>query len=323
MGDDTKGEVVVSARRSAPIPYIEIHCHGGVEVVRLLLGLFERRGARRCDWPEFARLTSENAYRGLIASLLPRARTVRTAGILLDQYQGAFCRSVDEILLAYEEDPLQARTMLERLAQYASLGRHLTTPWRAVVAGAPNVGKSSLVNTIAGYQRCVVASTPGTTRDLVRVEIAVEGWPIELTDTAGVRIAVDPLEQAGVGLAAHAAEAADLCVWVLDGSGELVWPSRLSSRVQLVVNKIDLPPAWDFSLAEEAVRASARDGTGIASLCERIANRLVPEAPPPGQGIPGSPALCTVVEEAWCACLDGRINDAMSLLENCRREFWG
>jgi tRNA modification GTPase len=322
LREDTKDEVVVSARRSAPIPYIEIHCHGGVEVVRLLLGLFERRGARRCDWPEFAGFTSENAYRGLIASLLPRARTVRTAGILLDQYQGALCRSVDE-LLACEKDPFRARKMLERLAQYASLGRHLTAPWRVVVAGAPNVGKSSLVNAVAGYQRCVVASTPGTTRDLVKVEIAIAGWPIELADTAGVRIADDPLEQAGVGLAAHAAEAADLCVWVLDGSRELVWPSRPPSRVQLVVNKIDLTPAWDFSLAEEAVRVSARRGIGIGPLCERIASRLVPETPPPGHAIPAAPALCTVVEKAWCACLDGRINDALSLLDNCRREFWG
>jgi tRNA modification GTPase len=248
---------------------------------------------------------------------------MRTASILLDQYHGAFCRSVDEILLAYREDPFQAKTMLERLAQYTSLGRHLTTPWRVVVAGAPNVGKSSLVNAIAGYQRCVVASTPGTTRDLVEVEIAMEGWPIELADTAGVRIADDPLEQAGVGLAAHASEAADVCVWVLDVSEVPVWPSRSLSRVQLVINKIDLPPAWELSSAEDAVRVSARDGTGIGPLCDRIASRLVPEVPPPGHGIPASPDLCTVVEDAWRACLDGRIEGGMNRLDDCRREFLG
>ena len=107
------------------------------------------------------------------------------------------------------------------LARYAPLGRRLTAPWRVVVAGPPNVGKSSLVNALAGYQRSIVAPTPGTTRDVVTTRLAIDGWPVELADTAGVREATDALETQGVRLAREATAAADLCLWVLDASARL------------------------------------------------------------------------------------------------------
>jgi tRNA modification GTPase len=71
------------------------------------------------------------------------------------------------------------------------LGRHLTRPWRVVVAGAPNVGKSSLINALAGFTRTVVTAVPGTTRDVVATAAAIDGWPVELIDTAGLRLTGD------------------------------------------------------------------------------------------------------------------------------------
>src|SRR5262249_9107130 len=159
-------------------------------------------GLRACSWQEFLRLTTEDAVRAAAATALAEARTQRTAAILLDQYHGAFSRAVAVAHAAWERgDTAEAGRLLEVLARYAPLGRPLTSPWRVVVAGAPNVGKSSLVNALAGYARCVVSPTPGTTRDVVTTLIAVDGWPVELADTAGLREAAGPLEEQGIGLA--------------------------------------------------------------------------------------------------------------------------
>ncbi len=130
---------------------------------------------------------------------LTRATTTRTAGILLDQYHGALAAALDRVRAALQREALpEARTLLEQLARYDAVGRRLTTPWRVVIAGAPNVGKSSLVNALAGYQRSVVAPTPGTTRDVVTSRIAIDGFAIELADTAGLRSDAESLEELGI-----------------------------------------------------------------------------------------------------------------------------
>ena len=90
-----------------------------------------------------------------------------------------------------------ARQQIEALLAHAATGLHLIRPWQVVVAGRPNVGKSSLINAIAGYQRAIVHSTPGTTRDIVGVQTAMDGWPVEISDTAGLRETGEKIEQAG------------------------------------------------------------------------------------------------------------------------------
>src|SRR5262249_5047961 len=148
------------------------------------------------------------------AAALIAAPTVRTAGILLDQYHGAFLKRIQAIVQAWHcSDHRSVENLLGDLVQYAGIGRHLISPWRVVIAGAPNAGKSSLINAIAGYQRCIVSPGPGTTRDLVTAIVVLEGWPIELVDTAGMRIPTEPIEKRGVELAERAGRAADLCVW--------------------------------------------------------------------------------------------------------------
>jgi tRNA modification GTPase len=296
FGDEMHDEVVLAVKRVEPSSALELHSHGGREVVRYLHDLFVSRGLRPCSWQDFLRLASADALQTAAAAALVEAPTARTAAILLDQYHGAFGRAWHTIETHLEHrDRSAARGIAEGLARFAPLGRHLTTPWRVVIAGAPNVGKSSLLNALAGYQRSIVAATPGTTRDLVTVRLALDGWPVEFVDTAGLRDATEALEGQGIEQARATAAEADLCLWVLDASVPPVWPERGAPRVRLVVNKTDLPPAWDLDKVD-AVRVSAQTGAGLAGLCDAVSRWLVPEAPSPGTAVPFTPDLCDDVQ---------------------------
>lgn len=276
MGADLRDEGILAIRQGSSYPLIELHVHGGKEVPRYLLELLEHHGVEITSWQRFLYGEQSDSIRAEAAIALTRAPTLRTAQILLDQYHGALHHEIAQG--AYQ--PLLAR---------ASLGLHLTTPFRVVLAGAPNVGKSSLVNALAGYQRSIVSPSPGTTRDLVTTVIALDGWPVELVDTAGLRIGTESLEQAGIAQARLAIEAADLVLWILDATLPPIWPATTADNLHLIVNKIDQPAAWELSQVGEAPRVSARTGEGIAALGDRISHWLVPEVPPPGAGVPFTP----------------------------------
>jgi tRNA modification GTPase len=262
-------EVVLAVTRIEPEPTIEIHAHGGVQVVKRLLKLFEDQGCRAKPADDRSRAPVE------------QARTLRTAAILLDQYHGAFDLAL--------RDP----NNLPRLAALAPVGRHLVEPWKVVIAGAPNAGKSSLVNAIAGFERSIVSPVAGTTRDVVTTFVALDGWPVELADTAGLRRAADSLEAEGIALARRFLDRADLVVWLLDGSDP--HPARPESGDPLVVvSKADLPPA--FNMPSDTLRVSAATGAGIEALIAAIVRRLVPVAPEPGEAVPYTPELADRVE---------------------------
>jgi tRNA modification GTPase len=332
-------EVVVAVKASSPVPCVEVHCHGGREVIRLLLETFAAHGLRVCSWQEFERRANGDSLRSDAVVALADAVTARTSGILLDQYHGAFARAIQEILACWESetgttpflsDADDGTRLLQSLVRNAGLGRHLTVPWRVVVAGAPNVGKSSLINALAGYQRCVVSPTPGTTRDLVTTLIAIDGWPIELTDTAGLRADGEMLEAQGIALARQAACEADLCLWILDASAPPVWPDfqlqahRAQDRgagpffLRFVVNKVDLVATWDLDGAVDAVRVSALDARGLGDLCKALSGWLLPE-PPPGAPVPFTASLCTQIEEAWRHHAAGHFDEARQVLESIRK----
>jgi tRNA modification GTPase len=313
LGEQLSDEVVVAVKEISPVPFIEITGHGGREVVRLLLEQLAARGVRVVGWPELLARTAE-PLRAAAAVALASAPTVRTAAILLDQHAGALGRALDEVLAAKEAE---AGRLLEQLAGRAPLGRHLTTPWRVVVAGPPNVGKSSLVNALAGYQRSAVSPLPGTTRDVVTTTLALDGWPVEIADTAGMRQPGEALESEGIGLARRSAAEADLCLWLLDASGEPVWPEP-ASNVRLVINKCDLPSAWDLDRAGAALRVSATTGAGIAELCAILGRWLVPDPPAPGAAVPFTPALAGVVEEAVALWRAGQGTRAKERLRRLR-----
>lgn len=303
MGGEIADEVVVAVKPLSggrqPPKMIEVHCHGGREVVRFLLDLFREQGLHICSWEDFLRRTSADPLSVEAAIALAEVSTLRTAGILLDQQQGALARALDAILAALDRgDTEAAEEGLTQLARYADVGRHLIRPWRVAVAGAPNVGKSSLVNALAGYERSIVAATPGTTRDVVTTRIALDGWPIELADTAGLRTEAEQLEEEGIQRAKTAAADADLVLWVLDVSTAPVRPAENIAAIQYVINKIDLPPAWDLASGAGAVRVSAQTGEGLAELCSALVARLVPDPPPAGAAVPFTPQLCQSIAEA-------------------------
>jgi len=304
FGDGIADEVVLTVKQTRALPRLEVHCHGGMAVVDALLEQLKERGANVVSWREFLGVP-EQGWRAAIFAEVAQARTVRTAAIMLDQVNGAFERAIESICQHLQSgNATMARAEIDELLGFAEMGQHLVKPWRVVIAGAPNVGKSSLINALAGYTRSLVAPTAGTTRDLVTLEVAIDGWPIELIDSAGLREDAAPLEREGSALARQAMAAAQLILWVLDASTAQVWPEQIDeNRTLFVINKIDLAPAWEIAREGLAKQVSARTGEGIAALCEAVSRRLVPNPPPAGRGIPVLNSQVDILQAAR-RCLD-------------------
>jgi tRNA modification GTPase len=315
FGQELGDEVILTLKQMNPMPWIEIHCHGGTEVLRYLLELFENEGLQSCTWQEWTRRNTADPGQAVAAVELAHAPTTRTASILLDQYHGAFAASLVNLQSSANAGDWHAvQKLLEPLLQYAPLGRHLTKPWRVVIAGAPNVGKSSLANKLAGFVRNIVSPIPGTTRDVVTTQLAFDGWPVELADTAGIRAAVESVEGQGVEKAREVAAGADLCLWVLDGSATRIYPDFDSPNPRLIINKVDLPAGWDWDQEAKAIRVSAQTGEGIVALGTKIAQWLVPDPPPPGVAVPFTSAICDWLLELRQLLDKEQMNDARNLL---------
>lgn len=311
------GEELVVARRSER--QIEVHCHGGVAAVRKIVADLTAAGCQEILWRDWLktprsrasldhRLPIDDAITRAAQVALADAITLRTAAVLLDQLNGtlstAIHTAIDSISRgAWEE----AGKLIEGLLSHRDFGLHLTTPWRVVLAGPPNVGKSSLINALAGFPRAIVSPTPGTTRDVVTLTTAIDGWPVELADTAGLRNTADEIESAGVRLAQEMLAAADVMLLVhdasqgalLDSNDEYVAMCHSLTEHQRVIdvwNKIDLQPASiaQSSLGKESarsikrasVRTCAVTGAGIDDLINAISGALVPNVPPAGTPIP-------------------------------------
>jgi tRNA modification GTPase len=282
LGDQASDEVILSA--VAPEVF-EVHCHGGQRVVSWLLGLLRANGIFEVD-------DRDPAGEADALMLLPFARTTRTAGILLDQAHGTFDRA-ESIARSGGPDAESMRALLRR---NVGVGRHLTEPWTVAIAGAPNAGKSSLLNALAGFDRSVVSPIPGTTRDAVSVTLAFDGWPVELIDTAGLRESGDELEAEGIGRAREAAGRSDVVLWVVDATGTQPGSTHdvadirgvSSDRLVVVLNKIDVAevPGDEFP---GAVRVSAVTGAGLPQLVVRLVAALVPYPPAPGDPVPFTP----------------------------------
>ena len=158
--------------------------------------------------------------------------------------------------------PLAAE-LLDAVLAYRHVGTHLTTPWRVVLTGRTNVGKSSLINALAGFERAIVSHQPGTTRDVVTTVTAIDGWPVQLADTAGLRISDDELETAGVRLAVETVQSADLIIAVEDAAAaneptdaqhddlsQTIAQLQRTRPVIHVRNKIDLARPADLANAQ-------------------------------------------------------------------------
>jgi tRNA modification GTPase len=188
-----------------------------------------------------------------------------------------------------------AVAQLRELYSWADFGRHLTTPWSVVIAGPPNAGKSTLLNALAGYERAIVFDQPGTTRDVVTAATAIDGWPFELADTAGLRSGGDELEQMGIARATSEMRTADLVILVFDltepwttDNARLI---EATPRRLIVYNKADLlaaEPAHAARLGDRpaGIAASAKTGIGIDRLLAAIVHEIVPRVPARGAAIP-------------------------------------
>jgi tRNA modification GTPase len=237
----------------------------------------------------WVRQASRSAIQAEATLALASAPTARVAGILVDQVDGALD---DELHRVLESDEVGALRRLDRLIERADFGMHLLSGWRVVLAGRPNVGKSRLLNALAGFDRAIVDPTPGTTRDVVTTLAAFEGWPVELADTAGIRPTLDAIEAEGVALARDRQRSADLVVVVLDRSEPLGPLDRSVMHDHpdglVVANKSDLPASWDET-SVGALAVSAERGDGMDLLVEAIARRIVAEVPPMGAAVPFRP----------------------------------
>jgi tRNA modification GTPase len=280
---------------------VEIHCHGGPAAANAIAEALAAEGAQRIDWQQWAELVDDDPIRAEARLALAEARTERTCAILLDQYRGALAAAlaqIEQLLDAGQRQAAQER--LARLQSLAPCGSHLTRPWQVVLAGAPNVGKSSLINALVGYQRAIVFDQPGTTRDVLAAATAVDGWPVELMDTAGLRGPVDALEAAGIEQTRRQLAQADIVLAIEDVSLPSAPANELPASAIAVLNKCDLLSA---SLREQrlaqsphACLVSAKTGEGLDQLCAAISRQLVPAIPLPGEAVPFTPRQLDLFE---------------------------
>jgi len=309
---------VLLARVAADV--FEVNCHGGPAAVRAVgarlaaLGLepvdadalLEREGATRLE---------RDARRAL-----RRATTPLAARVLLDQSAGALAAALAAARADLDAGrPAEAAARLGRLAaSWAGCGRFLADPPRVVLAGRPNVGKSTLLNHLVAADRVLTAPTPGTTRDAVEVEAALEGAPVVLVDTAGLRDAGDLVEREGVARATQEARRAALVVYLLDASSgrrpqDDAALARLGAPPLVVWNKVDAAPVGSGPPPGETA-VSALTGAGVAALAPAILDRLGWCPPDPGQAVPFTAEQAEAVAAAREALGAGRPEAARARL---------
>ncbi len=319
-GDDGGDEAVITSF-PAPASYtgedvIEISVHGSPVVLAAILRAAVGRGARLAEPGEFTLRAFLHGKRDLIqaeavADLID-AVTPLQARAAFDQLEGTLTAAIGEI----ERDLFDLRARLEasldfpeegyhfvdagtltaeidrviakvdHLLRDAARGRLVRDGAQVVIAGRPNVGKSSLFNALLNANRAIVTAVPGTTRDLITERADIGGLSVALVDTAGLRETEDEVEREGVARSHGSMDVADLILVVLDRSRPLsagdarVLARTAERRRVVVINKVDLPAAWDAeSVAsvgrDDLVEVSVAAGSGLDVLVARIASVLV------------------------------------------------
>lgn len=294
----------------------ELYLHGGQTTVRRVLALLGRhaRGARPGEFTERAFLNGklDLAQAEAVMDLI-NAGAERSANSALAQLTGR----LSERIAAVEAQLLDALSGLEAAIDYpeeleddvtsalpgvlaateaelAALigaglsGRVLREGARVALIGRPNAGKSSLLNALAGAERAIVTQFAGTTRDVLEEAVSMDGIPVTLFDTAGIRAADDPVERIGVERARRAAERADLLLLCFDAAAPLseedeALLAETAGRSRLAVCcKGDLPALWEAEALSpygiEALAVSAETGEGLAALLRAIAASIAPAA---------------------------------------------
>ena len=278
-------EVIVECEDKAGTEY-EVNCHGGVVAAEAVIRRFEALGARRVSDRDFAAMKEGTLYAEILEALTGAA-TERSALAFAYLAQG----TLRQAMLKIKESALQGISSRQRKEECLVLlrellstyegGRNLLTKKRIVIAGAPNVGKSSIANALLGTERSIVDETPGTTRDLVTSRLAIRGLPFEVIDTAGLKAGTGGVEAQGIERAAKEIENADGVIYVIDASRDLSREEKAAlggfdtRKTICVINKIDLPRKVFLEKVKEVfsgnvIETSAKEKTNIKELSGAI-----------------------------------------------------
>jgi tRNA modification GTPase len=310
---DILDEVLVVIMR-APRSYtredlLEIQCHGGSLVVQRILDLVLRQGARPAEPGEFTKRAFLNGRIDLVQAEavidVIRSKTDTALALAQHQREGLLSQRIAaarELLLhalalveAHIDFPEEevgpvttaeigrlagkGRGVIDALLAGFSEGKVLREGVSVVIAGKPNVGKSSLLNTLLREKRAIVTSVPGTTRDIIEEVVNIGGLPVRMLDTAGVRETSDLVEQEGVRLTLDRIPQADLVLFMVDAARPFDREDRMivdalgASQVIVVKNKSDLPAVVEFPTdiaRHEVVAISTLTGEGIDRLRDAI-----------------------------------------------------
>lgn len=289
---------------------VEISCHGSPVILKNVLGFILELGARLATPGEFTLraflrgridLVQAEAVRDLI-----EARTLFQAKVAQQQASGSLSRRLkpikDELVrlmslleagIDFAENDVsvlsddeitrylaECANSLARLRETFAFGKIVSAGLTIAIIGRPNVGKSSVFNALLREERAIVTEIPGTTRDLIAETTQIEGIPVRLLDTAGIREAVDRVERLGIDRSVEALADADRILFVVDGSEALqdedlqILQRLRGRRYFLVVNKIDLIQRVDVASIEDLLqtvcRVSAKGGQGIEALRQAL-----------------------------------------------------
>jgi tRNA modification GTPase len=294
---DVLDEVIICKRRMDGAHY-EINCHGGIiPLQRVMSALRDLGCVETCDWDalhisEGYRFGADgglpDAVRWEATEALPGAKTHVAAKMLLDQAGGALSTRLGVVLQELTHaQTADARSTLAHILATANLGIRLCQPPRIVVAGRPNVGKSTLSNRLLAEERSLVHHLPGTTRDVIEEFVSMGGYPFRLADTAGIAREGGTLDELSAEKSREAISLADIVLVLFDGSTRLTAEDKdilhtvQRIRVIPVVGKTDLPaqvdiPELERLMARPMVRVSARTGEGISALEKEILDDAFP-----------------------------------------------
>jgi len=285
---------------------LELHGHGGPVLMSLLVDAAVGFGARLAEPGEFTKraflndkvdLVQAEAIADLIAS-----GTTQAARAALRSLSGVFSSAVDalaeqlvrlrmyvEAAIDFPEEEIdflsdeqllasldQCANSFTALRRDAAIGRVLRDGYRAVIVGKPNAGKSSLLNRLSGEEAAIVTEVAGTTRDVLREQIDIDGLAVELVDTAGLREDPDRIEAEGIRRAREAMLSADAVLWIQDATepGETQLREDVPEGAEIIIvrNKIDLcdDPAGEATDSGKTINLSAKTGAGIDALHVRL-----------------------------------------------------